>query len=97
MDIAARNRQVKQVLTPIFGRENVSVRNGKGTARGWCHIDIEIGKRLVPDGFYTDAERKLINEATDKAYDAIKHLEFYGYTDDMGYAHQEVIVQARLN
>lgn len=42
MDIKARNKEVKGILAKEFGRQNVSVRDGGGTAKGWCEIEINI-------------------------------------------------------
>jgi len=38
VDIKARNKQVKVILSNAFGKGNISVTNGKGTAWGWCNI-----------------------------------------------------------
>jgi len=41
VDIKARNKQVKAILSNAFGKGNISVTNGKGTAWGWCNIHIK--------------------------------------------------------
>lgn len=42
MDIVERNKQVKQILSQEFGVKNVSVKNGRGSAWGWCYIKIKV-------------------------------------------------------
>jgi hypothetical protein len=96
MDVVERNKKVKKVLSAIFGASNVSVRNGRGTAWGWCEIDIVAGERIEADGFYSQEERNIINTAHDKAEQAIKDIEFYHYSDDMGYDYAEVLIQVNL-
>lgn len=41
MDIKARNKQIKTILSKEFGGKNVSVTGGKGTAYGWVGITIK--------------------------------------------------------
>lgn len=41
-DVKERNKEVKRILSKVFGNVNVSVTGGKGTAYGWCHIDIKV-------------------------------------------------------
>ncbi len=41
MDIKARNKEVKKILSQEYGRKNVSVTNGKGTSWGWCYVEIK--------------------------------------------------------
>jgi len=41
VDIKERNKQVKSILAQEFGQKNVSVKNGTGTAWGWCNIGIK--------------------------------------------------------
>ena len=43
MDVVKRNRQVKKLLSFHLGKTvKVSVTGGRGTAYGWCHIDLEV-------------------------------------------------------
>ena len=37
-------KMVKEVLSPAFGRSNVSVKSGRGTARGWVCASITVLK-----------------------------------------------------
>lgn len=97
MDTTKRNRQVKKVLSTAFGASNVSVTGGRGTACGWCDVTINGGDRLSAEEFYSQDEKDLMNGISKKAWELIKGLEFYHYTDDMGYGHSEVIVQVTLN
>ena len=96
LDINTRNKQVKKVLSGIFGKENVSVRGGRGTAHGWVDVEINGGKRLSNEEFYNQAERDLMNSINHKAKEAIKHIELGSYTDDMNFEHDECIIQVRL-
>ena len=41
MDIKARNKQIKTILSKEFGSKNVSVTGGRGTAYGWVGISIK--------------------------------------------------------
>ena len=42
MKLVERNKQIKWALSQAFGRKNVHVRGGRGTAYGWVHIDVDI-------------------------------------------------------
>jgi|SRR3990167_10175446 len=96
IDIIVRNKEVKSRLSKVFGRENVSVTGGRGTAWGWCEIEIKAGDRLDHTETYTQREISYMNAISDKAEEAIKGIEFFGYTDDMGSGHKEFIIQVRL-
>lgn len=96
IDVKLRNKQVKKILAGLFGRENVSVLNGRGTAWGWCEISINAGKRLDNTETYSQREKDLMNDIHDKADKAIKDIEFYSYTSDMGSDHKEVLIQVSL-
>ena len=97
--VKERNKQVKRVLSDLFGAKNVSVIGGKGTAYGWCDITINAryinGKRS--GGQYTQEEQNLINSINNAAEQAIRNIEFYSYIDDMGGAHKEYIIQVSLD
>lgn len=41
MEIAARNRLIKKVLSAEFGAGLVTVRGSRGTAYGWVRVDID--------------------------------------------------------
>jgi hypothetical protein len=41
MDTATRNRQIKKVLTGVFGAGKVNVRGSRGTAYGWVSVTID--------------------------------------------------------
>ena len=96
INLKARNREVKKRLSAVFGSQNVSVTGGRGTARGWCDIYINGGKRLSDADFYTQEEMNVMNSIHDKAESLLEGVEFYGYTDDMDTKHQEVIIQVNL-
>jgi hypothetical protein len=97
MNLNERNKQVKTKLSAIFGRENVSVKGGRGTAYGWCEVHINGGKRLSNEEFYNQAERDLMNDLSRKAKEAIKGIEFYKWTDDMGFNDNELLIQVSLD
>lgn len=48
MEIAARNRLIKKVLTESFGKGTVTVRGSRGTAHGWVTVNIDYTPR-TPD------------------------------------------------
>jgi len=97
-----RNRIIKDRLSSIFGRENVSVTQGKGTASGWCHIDINAKSPECNQGHefacYDCSEwscgtrQNQIQKLKRKVEEAIKDLHFYTYYDDMNYQHRELII-----
>ena len=97
MDIKARNKQVKTILSKKFGRENVSVKNGRGTSWGWCYINLQITKisscQCLPDSTYCQPCRTALNQASKEATTMLRGFEFYEYTDDMNFDQQEVLLQ----
>ncbi len=104
MDIKLRNKEIKRILSKAFGRENVSVTNGKGTAWGWCHIDIDLpskfGTTYIPEGDkyskYTREACDLMNDVYSFVSFVIHDFEFYNYIDDMNYEQTEVLIQTRF-
>lgn len=98
MDVKARNKKVKGILSKEFGKKNVSVVNGRGTAWGWCNVYIKCGERLDNDEFYTQRERDKMNSINQKANELIKNCEFYSYSADDGYGTEtkEVIIQVNF-
>lgn len=40
MDVAARNRLIKQILVKEYGKGNVTVRGSRGTAYGWVSVEV---------------------------------------------------------
>ena len=54
MDIKARNKEVKRILSKEYGRKNVSVTGGKGTSWGWCYVEIKTPDPC-PDKQHTDS------------------------------------------
>lgn len=104
LDVKVRNKNVKSKLSFLFGAKNVSVTNGKGTAWGWCHININVNKEQYNiactcndnEPGYCDPCAKLYRKIEDTAQKAISNIEFFNYSDDMNYNHQEVITQIHL-
>lgn len=45
MDIATRNRRIKQVCEQAFGKGKVSVRGHRGTSYGWVTVSIAYAPR----------------------------------------------------
>lgn len=88
---------IKKALIPAFGRENVSVTKGRGTASHWLHTDVNI---TVPEKCYCEhpgsswgnkmcAECREVYNAAEKkmnqlANDAAKALGGFSsyYSDD---------------
>ena len=91
--------QVKKVLAAEFGSKMVSVVGGRGTATGWCNIEINAGNRLDTTEFYSQRERDLMNNINRKASAllCLADIEFCKYQDDMGGENQECIIQVRLS
>lgn len=98
MNIKERNKQIKKVLSDVFGAKNVSVRAGKGTAYGWVDIDIVAGARISVDEQYTETEKNIINETCRKAEKILSDskIEFYKYSDDMGKENKMYVLQCSL-
>jgi len=96
MDVATRNKQVKTILAGLFGKDKVSVTGGRGSAYGWCYINIDAGPRLSNEDTYTQAERDFMNEIRRRAKEALQNVEFYTYTDDMGDDCKERLIQVHL-
>ena len=72
---AQRNRRIKKVLVEHFGRENVKVTGGRGTAYGWVHVYIN----LEPA---TGAERSALRTKTEELIaGANVSIGTYGYDD----------------
>ena len=91
LDVKVRNKEVKSILSSVFGSKNVSVTNGKGTSWGWCHISIKMDKSGCTgdeiNGYpsYCTNCRLKIKETHEIADRAIKDVEFSTYYDDEGY------------
>lgn len=82
MEIAERNRAIKNLLVKSFGRGNVTVRGSRGTAYGWVSVSINYAPR-------TPEHRRQIEALIWKMFerDGIK-IDTYGYDDpgsDYGY------------
>ena len=97
MEVNARNKQVKVILSKLFGHENVSVKGGRGTAYGWCEVAISAGKRLSDEEFYTEEECALMNGISKRAEAAVLGCEFYKYPDDMGGDNKMLLIQVNLS
>jgi hypothetical protein len=101
IDTVQRNRCVKAALVKVFGKGNVSVRNGTGTAYGWCKIYIH-QRRPTDCGFPEVAGcrwcpwsgcslvKESYHQVMERAKRIISGYKFYDYCDDMGYNHKEV-------
>lgn len=74
---------IKKALADRFGFKNVSVRNATGTAWGWVEVNI-----------YVEGETAGLREEAEKIIKATG-VKLYTYTDDMGYDHDELLVQVR--
>ena len=86
---------IKKALVAKFGRENVTVRNGSGTAWGWVEIGLQVSEPLncvcKPGDCYCPACREAIGSITKEAYKLIHEalnsagLKPYTYCADDGY------------
>jgi len=102
MDIKERNKQVKSILSKLFGFKNVSVRGGRGTATGWCQVNITTSRpkdcECNPLEPWANCKpcKDHYRTISDKAENALNDVAFYHYTDDMNYSHRELIVQVKF-
>lgn len=93
-----RNRQVKALLKGEF--PGVRVRQGSGTACGWCKIYVTIPK--AANCFCTSDTRTCQNcnakgrETVSKIENMIAGVEFYHYYDDMSGRHKEVNIHVNF-
>ena len=88
MSCAARNREIKKVLTKAFEGRKVTVRGSRGTAYGWVRVDIDWTPRDPDQAREMEAEIwKLFGAAG-----LSKSIGTYGY-DDPGsdYGHGRTI------
>lgn len=97
-------RPAKQVLVKRYGYQNVSVKNGSGTAWGWVEVRITTNKPTTCTGnnpFYCTKCKEHMNqistEATKLMYTAWQKLGLkpYTYCSDDGYNTDsaEVLIQ----
>lgn len=98
MDCNTRNKQVKSILSKKYGHKNVSVTGGRGTAYGWCEVYITQPKpkNCICQEFYCDVCKKVMHAIRLEVEKLLHNVEFYKYTDDMGYDHKEVLIQVSL-
>ena len=82
MTIAERNRLIKKILSHAFGQGKVTVRGGRGTSRGWIHLNID----------YTPHDLERRREVTALIWKLFEKANIkigtYGYNDpgsDYGY------------
>lgn len=75
MEIAERNRKIKEVLTAAFGKGKVTVRGSRGTAYGWITINIA----------YAPKNREELETLKSKVWDLFRvakiEIGTYGYDD----------------
>jgi hypothetical protein len=85
MSKAARNREIKALLTKAFAPHKVSVTGGRGTAYGWVDVHVHHSPR----------NRRETTELREKVVALIKAagIELGTYYGDDDYAKSEIIVQ----
>ena len=87
--IAKRNRAIKKILSKEFGRENVRVRGGRGTAYGWVDVTVTIPAnfRITDGGFYTQEAKEAMNQTQRRVIEILKREGLWEqlgiYYDDM--------------
>ena len=85
MDVNARNKQVKAILSKRFS--NVRVTGGKGASWGWCKVHIDVPRPEActchGEGFYCQACKDAMNGKSKAAESLLTDVEFYKYSDDM--------------
>ena len=95
--VTERNKRVKEILSKEFGKENVRVTGGTGTAYGWCKVKIFGGQRLSSEPHYSREESEIIEKITNRAEELLSFVKFYHYYDDMGYSHSELLIEVVLS
>lgn len=89
-----RNKIIKKVLSEKYGRKNVVVRAGKGTASSWVEIGVTTPKpaceNIKTNGHCSvcrEMERDLVKEIEDiSRKELAKHgMKFSTYISDDGY------------
>jgi len=83
MNTAERNRAIKKVLSREFGRGNVKVRGGRGTAYGWVDVSVTIPVDFqVSNGlYYTEKAKEVMDQTRSRI---IQLLEREGLWDQLG-------------
>jgi len=96
MDVNARNKQVKEILSKHYGKGNVSVKGGRGTAYGWCEVYITIQRPKAcicePEGFYCQVCKDAVNGISSEAESLLSGVEFYHYGDNS----PELLIQVSI-
>ena len=101
-------RPAKQALARKYGYQNVSVKNGTGTAWGWVHVSIKTAKPIVECrgdeaymlcSIHREAERTILSEAREIMHKAWQSegLKPYSYTVDDGYGSESEEVRIDVN
>ena len=98
MNSTERNKQIKAILKGEF--PGVRVKQGSGTACGWCKIYVTISKPsnclCTPISVICQPCRVTWRETMEKIENMIAGAEFYHYYDDMGEKHKEVNIHINL-
>jgi len=87
--IAKRNRAIKKALSREFGRKNVRVRGGRGTAYGWVDVTVTIPAnfQIINGGYYTQEAKEAMNQTQKKVIEILKREGLWEqlgiYYDDM--------------
>ena len=100
MAIAERNRRIKKVLGKFFGRENIRVKGGRGTAYGWVEIALrikipkEIDVVLEGSSILTEEYRKIRDKVISKIYELLREADLMKeigvYYDDFNIKRSEM-------
>jgi len=74
--IAKRNRAIKKALSREFGRKNVRVRGGRGTAYGWVDVTVTIPVpddfQIIDDGHYTKEAKEAMDRTRNRVIEILK-------------------------
>ena len=89
--IAKRNRAIKKALSREFGRKNVRVRGGRGTAYGWVDVTVTIPVpddfQIIEDGHYTQEAKEAMDRTHRRVIEILKREGLWEqlgiYYDDM--------------
>ena len=95
------SKQTKKALQAHFGKKNVSVTKGKGTACGWIHASVIVKRPLGISeqdlNSQDEAVMRVLSQERRKVHDKVDQLlngiQFHTYTDDMNYDHSERITE----
>jgi hypothetical protein len=83
-----RTRAIKEVLVPKFGRKNLSVRQGRGSAHHWVDVLVRLPKKVPEDSKAQFQEESEIRERIEEIITSAG-IRLSQYATDYGPASQK--------